>query len=77
MSKSPHGGTIIVRKLQSGSFLYFRRYKDRRKYSTGLLDTPQNRKVVEKVLEKSYIDYLNNSNQIFQKETPNIDFSIN
>ncbi len=50
------------------SYLYYKAYKDPKRHSTGLLDNHTNRKIVEKMLEKAYFDYLGNNNKIIQQE---------
>lgn len=62
-------GHIISRQFKTGKYLYYREYGDRTKHSTGLLDTSSNRKFVEKILEKSYIDYLERKGKIIVDET--------
>ena len=76
MAKTLHGGTIISREYKTGTFLYFRKYKDRKIYSTGLIDTPKNRKILERMLEKAYLDYLNKTSQVIPETLPKITYTI-
>ena len=76
MAKTLHGGTIISREYKTGTFLYFRKYKDRKIYSTGLIDTPKNRKILERMLEKAYLDYLNKTSQVIPEILPKITYTI-
>lgn len=57
-------GHIISRKLKTGNYLYYREHKSRETKSTGLIDNPNNRKKVEKILEKAYYDQLEQKGKV-------------
>jgi|GEM_PF-6268917 len=58
MGKS-YKGYIISKKKSSGNvYLSYKPYKSSKIRSTGLLDTRENRKLVEKTLKEHYVNYL-------------------
>jgi integrase len=61
-------GSIVVKSQKSGrKYLYILPYKAKKRQSTGLIDTPENRKICHELLKKAYADYLIQGEKVFHQ----------
>ncbi len=71
MKKVSAPGRIYSRKLPKGNYLYYTIYNNKKRFASGLIDTPQNRAIIVKVQEKAYWDYLFKTERIKEEIEPN------
>ena len=74
MKSKRAAGRIFFRKTATGKeYIYYTPYKSKERISTGLEKSKKNIEIVEELLAKYYLDYLNNQGKVsIQKQTPTL-----